>query len=121
MIMRTNKPAVALFLAAALTWSPALAFSLPAQDSGAKKDVQKARHETADAAKDTGHGVKKGTEKAYDASRKDTSKAYDVTKKDTKKAYHSTGKGARKAWDKTKNTTTGAIHGGEQGAKQPQK
>ena len=130
--MRTNWFPVALFLAAALAWSPALTFSLPAQDNGAKKDVQKAGHETADAAKDTGHDVKKGTEKAYDVTKKDTKKvyhsttkdtekAYDVTKKDTKKAYHSTAKGTKKAWDKTKNTTKGAIHGGEEGAKQPQK
>jgi hypothetical protein len=72
--------------------------SSPSQDSGAKQDMKAAGHETKDAAKDTGSGVKQGTKKAYH-----------VTKHDTKKAWH-----------KTKDTTTGAVNGGKEGAKKPE-
>jgi hypothetical protein len=38
--------------------------SSPSQDSGAKQEMKDAGHESKDAAKDVGHGVKQGTKKA---------------------------------------------------------
>jgi hypothetical protein len=114
--MKTNLQLSALvpfFLGAVLVCAPASGFSQPSnpsQDSGAKQDMKDAGHETKSAAKDTGHAVNQGTEKAYHS-----------TKRNTKKAYHSTKRGTEKAWDKTENTTKGAVNGGKEGAKQPDK
>jgi hypothetical protein len=95
--MRTKKRFSALFLGAALLLGPATGWSHPsADDSGAKQDVKAAGHDTKKAAVKTGNGVKKGTGKAYHA-----------TKHGTKKVFH-----------KTKTTTTGAVDGGKEGAKQ---
>jgi Ni/Co efflux regulator RcnB len=106
--MKMNKLVVTLIFGSVLAWSAAPVLSQSNNDSSPKKDLQKAGHATADAAKTAGKDVKKGTEKAYD-----------VSKKDTKKASHATVKGTKKVWDKTRNTTKGAIHGGEEGAKKP--
>ncbi|HEV2484157.1 MAG TPA: hypothetical protein VGT08_01385 [Terracidiphilus sp.] len=113
MYMKTTHQLSALLIGAALVCLPALGFSqqsTSSNHSGVKQDVKEAGHDTKDAAKDTGHAVKKGTEKTYDA-----------TKSGTKKVYHSTKKGTEKVWDKTKHTTKGALNGGKEGAKQPDK
>ncbi len=92
------------FLGAALVTTlacgPALGWSqpTPSQDSGAKQDMKNAGHETKNAAQDAGRGVKQGT----------------------KKAYHKTKRGTKKAWHKTKSTTSGAVNGAKEGARQPQ-
>jgi len=44
-------------------------------DTGAKRDMKDAGHETSDAAKDTGRGVKQGTKKAYHKTKRGTKKA----------------------------------------------
>lgn len=75
-----------------------VSFTTPAFAQTAGQDMRAAGHNTTDAAKDTGRGVKKGT----------------------KKAYHSTKKGTKKAYHKSKNTVKGAAHGAKQGAEQPQ-
>ncbi len=58
--------------AGALILSAALSLTLPSatafaqsSDSGAKRDMKSAGHETKDAAIDTGHGIKQGTKKGY--------------------------------------------------------
>ncbi len=56
--------------AGALILSAALSLTLPSafaqnSDSGAKRDMKSAGHETKDAAVDTGHGISHGTKKAY--------------------------------------------------------
>jgi hypothetical protein len=99
--MRTKWQLLAFFLGTVLVCGPALGWSQPSspsQDSGAKQDMKDAGHESKDAVKDAGHGVKQGT----------------------KKAYHKTKHGTKKAWHKTKNTTTGAVDGAKEGAKQPE-
>jgi hypothetical protein len=93
--MTTKRKLSAWILGGALVCGPALGWS---QDTGAKQDMKDAGHETKNAAKDTGHAVKQGT----------------------KKAYHKTKHGTQKAWHKTKNTTTGAVNGAKEGAKQPE-
>jgi hypothetical protein len=95
--MRANRKFSALFIAAALLIGPAAGWSHPStDDSGAKQDIKTAGKDTKKAAVKTGSGVKKGTGKAYNA-----------TKHGTQKVFH-----------KTKTTTTGAVDGGKQGAKQ---
>jgi len=87
----------ALFLGAALLAGPAAGWSRSAaDDSGAKQDAKTVGKDTKKAAVKTGHGVKKGTGKAFNA-----------TKHGTRKVFH-----------KTKTTTTGAVDGGKEGAKQ---
>jgi hypothetical protein len=87
----------ALFLGAALLLGPAAGWSHPvADESGAKQDAKAVSKDTKKAAVTTGKDVKKGTGKAYHA-----------TKNGTKKVFH-----------KTKTTTTGAVDGGKEGAKQ---
>jgi Ni/Co efflux regulator RcnB len=92
--MTTNKLAVSLLFAAAMTCSPVVGLSQSRDDNGAKQDMRDAGHETKNAAKDVGHGVKSGTEKGY----------------------HKTKRGTKKAWNKTKDTTKGAAHGAKEGA-----
>jgi len=99
--MRTKWQVSAFFMGAVLACAPALVWSQspsPSQDSGAKQDMKDAGQQTKDAAKDAGHSVKQGT----------------------KKAYHKTKHGTKKAWHKTKDTTTGAVNGAKEGAKQPE-
>jgi Ni/Co efflux regulator RcnB len=97
--MRTQAKFPTLLLAFTLALGAPLAFSQTrSSDTGtAKQDMKDAGHQSKDAARDAGHGVKKGTTKAY----------------------HSTKRVTKKAWNKTANTTKGAIHGGKEGAKQP--
>lgn len=94
-----------LILTAALAFTPALVFgqqNSTGQDtehhSDARQDMHNAGQDTKDAARNVGH----------------------ATKRTTKKAYHKTKRGTKKAWNKTKSTTKGAVHGGEEGAHQPQ-
>jgi hypothetical protein len=95
--MRVKTQFSALLVAAALLLGPVAGWSHPsADDSGAKQDVKTAGKDTKKAAVKTGTGVKKGTGKAYNA-----------TKHGTQKVFH-----------KTKTTTTGAVDGGKEGAKQ---
>jgi hypothetical protein len=74
-----------------------------AQTAG--QDIKHAGTETKDAAKDTGHGISKGTTKAYDKTKSGTKKAYHKTKQGTKhvvhKTAHATARGADKVEDKT--------------------
>jgi Ni/Co efflux regulator RcnB len=90
-----------VLLGTVLVFAPALGFSqqpAPSQDPGAKQDLNDAGQKTKDAARDAGHSVQTGT----------------------KKAYHKTKRSTKKAWRKTKSTTTGAVDGAKEGAKQPQ-
>lgn len=99
--MRRKWQFLTLFLVAVLVCGSAFGQSQPSspsQDSGAKQDIKDAGHASSDAAKDVGHGVKQGT----------------------KKAYSKTKHGTKKAWHKTKDTTTGAVSGAKEGAKQPE-
>jgi type IV secretory pathway TrbL component len=99
--MRRKWQYLAIFLGTVLACGSAFGqsqSSSPSQDSGAKQDMKDAGHESNDAAKDVGHGVKQGT----------------------KKAYYKTKHGTKKAWHKTKDTTTGAVSGAKEGAKQPE-
>lgn len=103
--MKTKRKISALFIGAALASTlvcgPALALSQPptsSQDSGAKKDMKEAGHETKEAAKDAGNSVKKGT----------------------KKVYHKTKSGTKKVLHKTEDTTKGAVNGAKEGAKKPE-
>lgn len=105
MTMRRQFPA--FLLTAALACTPALVFgqqSTTDQDrdaqhrSEARQDMHNAGQDTKDAARNAGH----------------------ATKRTTKKAYHKTKRDTKKAWNKTKSTTKGAVHGGEEGAHQPQ-
>jgi len=80
----------ALLLAFTLTLGSACVFAAtPMTVQTAGQDMKNAGHDTKDAAKDTGRGVKKGTKTGY---RK--------TKNGTKKAYHKTGSGVAKVGDK---------------------
>ena len=72
---------------ATLTLTSASGFALTPQTAG--QDMKNAGTDTKDAAKSTGHGIKKGTKTGY---RK--------TKNGTKKAYHKTGHGVAKVGDK---------------------
>ena len=78
-----------------------------AQTAG--QDVKNAGHDTKDAAKDTGHGIAKGTTKAYDKTKEGTEKGYDKTKAGTEKAYHKTKQG-------TKHVVHKSAHATEKGA-----
>jgi len=90
-IMQIRKSST-LFLSAVLAFgmSSAVVF---AQTAG--QDMKNAGHETKNAAKDTGHGISKGTRKAYDKTSEGTKTAYDKTKHGTKKAYHKTARGTK--------------------------
>lgn len=96
--MRRILHSITVLFAAALLAAPVYAMprALSAQSAG--QDMKSAGHDTKDAAKDAGKGVKKGTTKSWHA-----------TKKGTKTAYH-----------KTWSTTKGAVNGAKAGAKQPQ-
>ncbi len=88
-------------LAAALCM-PAGTFAF-AQSAG--QDMHAAGTDTKDAAKDVGHGIAKGTEKAYDATKNGTEKVVGKGKHNTKKAYHKTKHGTKHAAHKTANAT----------------
>lgn len=67
--------------AGTLILSAALSLTLPAaaafaqnSDSGAKRDMKSAGHETKNAAVDTGHGIKQGTKKVYHKTKHVTKK-----------------------------------------------
>jgi hypothetical protein len=108
--MKAFQPLSALLLGAALISTPAFAIvhKSDPQDTP-KQDIKAAGQDTKNAA-----------DKSADATKNGTQKAYHSTKRGTKKAYHSTKHGTKKAWNKTKSTTTGAVDGAKQGAKQPQ-
>jgi hypothetical protein len=74
-----------------------------AQTAG--QDIKHAGTDTKDAAKDTGHGVAKGTTKAYDKTKEGTEKGYDKTKAGTKKAYHKTTRGTKHVVHKSATAT----------------
>jgi hypothetical protein len=93
--MKNNRLTVTLLFGAALACSPVVGMGQSRDDSSAKQDMHNAGHETKAAVKDTGQGVKKGTEKAY----------------------HSTKRGTKRAWHKTEDTTKGAVQGAKAGAK----
>ncbi len=64
-----------LILSAALSLSlPSAAAFAQSSDTGAKRDMKSAGHETKDAAIDTGHGIKKGTKKVYHKTKHVTKK-----------------------------------------------
>lgn len=68
------RTAGAFILTAALSLTiPTAAFAQD-RDSGTKRDMQSAGHETKDAAKDTGHGIKQGTKKSYHKTKHFTKK-----------------------------------------------
>jgi hypothetical protein len=94
-----------LVLASALTFVPASSF---AQTAG--QDVHNAGAATKDAAKDTGHAVKKtsntaatktksGTEKGYDKTKEGGTVAVDKTKETSVKAYDKSKEGVQKVAD----------------------
>ncbi len=56
-----------------LSLTSAAAFA-QSSDSGAKRDIKSAGHETKDAAVDTGHGIKQGTKKGYHKTKHFTKK-----------------------------------------------
>ncbi len=68
-----NAGAFALAVAFSLT-APSAALFAQTTDSGAKRDMNSAGHETKNAAVDTGHGVKQGTKKGYHSTRHFTKK-----------------------------------------------
>ena len=68
-----------LLLSLVLTCAPVIAQT-------ASQDMKNAGTETKNAAKDTGHGVKTGTEKAYDKTSSGTKTAYHKTANGTKTA-----------------------------------
>jgi hypothetical protein len=74
-----------------------------AQTAG--QDIKHAGTDTKDAAKATGHGVAKGTTKAYDKTKEGTEKGYDKTKAGTKKAYHKTTAGTKHVVHKSATAT----------------
>jgi hypothetical protein len=74
-----------------------------AQTAG--QDIKHAGTDTKDAAKDTGHGVAKGTTKAYDKTKEGTEKGYDKTKAGTTKAYHKTTSGTKHVVHKSATAT----------------
>ena len=74
-----------------------------AQTAG--QDIKHAGTDTKDAAKATGHGVAKGTTKAYDKTKEGTEKGYDKTKAGTKKAYHKTTTGTKHVVHKSATAT----------------
>jgi len=93
----TQKTIRSLALAAILALSVSgLAFAQPQSDTGAKQDMRNAGHETGNAAKDTGRGIKKGTKKGYHATKRGTRKAAHKTAHATKKGYHKTANETKK-------------------------
>jgi hypothetical protein len=70
-----------------------------AQDT-ATKDIKKAGTETKDAAKDTGHAVSKGSEKAYHKTVSGTKEAADKTSDASKTVAHKTSTTTKKTVDK---------------------
>lgn len=91
--MRAKRLFTSSLIGAALLLGPAAGWCHRAADeSGAKQDAKTAGHDTKKAAKATEKGVKKGATKTIHG---------------TKKVFH-----------KTKTTTTGAVSGGKEGAKQ---
>ncbi len=64
-----------LILSAALSLTlPTAAALAQSNDSGAKRDMKSAGHETKNAAVDTGHGIKQGTKKVYHKTKHVTKK-----------------------------------------------
>lgn len=64
-----------LILSAALSLTlPTAAAFAQSGDSGAKRDMKSAGHETKDAVKDTGHGIKQGSKKGYHKTKHFTKK-----------------------------------------------
>lgn len=72
----------------------------------AKQDMKDAGHDTAQATKNTGHAIGKGTEKGYDK-----------TKEGTTNAAKATGRGTKKAAVKTKDATVDAADATAHGTK----
>ena len=68
-----NTAAFALTVALSLT-APSATLFAQTGDSGAKRDMNSAGHETKNAAVDTGHGVKQGTKKGYHSTKHFTKK-----------------------------------------------
>jgi hypothetical protein len=79
-----------------------------AQTAG--QDVKNAGTDTKNAAKDTGHGISKGTKKAWHKTANGTDKAYDKTKEGTEKGYDKTAAGTKKAYHKTARGTKHVVH-----------
>ena len=72
--MQLRKPG-AFILAAALSFTlPAASALSQTTDSGTKRDMKSAGHETKDAVKDTGHGIEKGTKKVFHKTKRATKK-----------------------------------------------
>ncbi len=99
----------------ALTAVFVLSFSAPAafaqnSDSGAKQDMKDAGSDTKHAATSVGHGVSKGSEKAYDKTKSGTEKGYDKTKAGTEKAYDKTKSGTETGYHKTAHATKSTAH-----------
>lgn len=84
----------ALLLSAALSAGVTVAVAQDTTNPGFKQDMKAAGHNTIDAAKDTGNGVKSGTQKAWHSTKHETKKA-------THKVAHKTDQGARKVERKT--------------------
>jgi hypothetical protein len=95
---------VATALAVVLAGASLPAWASAPQSAG--QDMKNAGTDTKDAAKDVGHGVKKGTKKGYHKTRNGTKKVYNKTAKGTKKAYHKTGKGIEKTGDNMQGKPT---------------
>ncbi len=69
------RTAGALILSAALSLTiPSAALFAQSNDSGTKRDMKSAGHETKDAAVDTGHGIKQGTKKVFHKTKHVTKK-----------------------------------------------
>lgn len=75
-------------LGAVLAFGMSAGVSAAQQDTGAKQDMQNAGHDTKNAVVDTGHGIDKGTHKAYHSTKYHTKKAYRSSKYHTKRAAH---------------------------------
>lgn len=75
-------------LSAALAVGMSAGAASAQQDTGAKQDMQNAGHDTKDAVVDTGHGIDKGTHKAYHKTKYHTKKAWHSTKYHTKNTAH---------------------------------
>lgn len=95
--MHTRKLSAAV-LALSLGFLVASTPVIVAQNS-AGQDMKQAGTETKDAAQDAGHGIAKGTKKAYHK-----------TKHETKKVAHKTENGTKTAAHKTETGTKDALH-----------
>jgi hypothetical protein len=100
--MLLRKPG-SIFLASSLALL--LSASLAVAQSGATQDMKNAGTDTKNAAKETGHGVSTGTQKAYHKTTTGTKTAAHKTSTGTKKVYHKTASGTRTTADKTANGT----------------